>query len=117
MKLVDLVRELIELEAPNAKAIRAAIAGRDLTPAVHTINVRDDAMGRGCYAELVVREAARVKELVAVVGDLTPAPRTPGDAMSGSKLAAEVVRGVRVIVELAPRSSDRIAFVTLHYKN
>jgi len=115
MKLADLVKELLELQAPRAADVRRAIAGRDLTPAIHTVNVRDDALGRGSYAELVVHEAARVRDLTPIVGELGPAPRTPGDSLSGTKLVADVGTA-RVFVELAPRSTDRIAFVTIQYK-
>lgn len=115
MKLVDLLRELLALQTPSAAVIRRAIAGRDLTPAVHTINVRDDALGRGSYAELVVNEPARVKDLATVVSKLAPAPRTPGDTLSGTKLVADG-GATRVFVELVPGSADRIAFVTIQFK-
>jgi hypothetical protein len=115
MQLAALIQELLALGTPTAADVRRAIAGRDLTPAVHTINVRDDALGRGCYAELVVRDPARIRDLTPIVGELKPAPRTPADSTSGTKLATDVGT-VHIVVELAPRSSDRIAYVTLNYK-
>lgn len=121
MTLVDLVTELLDLantSPPSAATIKVTLAGRDLTPAVHTVNLRDDPRGWGAYAELVVSTAARVHDLSPVLGELKPAPRSLGDSLSGDKLLAELPRGstnVRVFIELAPRSKDRIAYVTLHF--
>ena len=122
MQLLDLVTELLDLAngaAPTAASIRAALAGRDLTPAVHTVNLRDDPRGWGTYAELVVHAEARVRDLAAVIGKLSPAPRSPGDSLSGNKLTADLERDgrtVRVFVELAPRSTDRILYVTIQFQ-